>query len=45
MISHDAIAIAINFTDYVMFQLVAVSGGGLWFLTGVNAAWQGIFGT
>ncbi len=45
MISHDAIAVAIKFTDQVVFPLVAVSGVTLLAVIGLNAAWRGIFGT
>ncbi len=44
MISRDAVAIAIIFTDYVMFQPVAVSGVSLLTAMGVNPEWQGYFG-
>ena len=44
MISHDAITVEIDFTDHVMFPLVAVSGVALLAVMGVNVAWQEIFG-
>ena len=44
MISHGAIAIALIFTDAVMFQLAAVPGVALLAGECVNPAWRGIFG-
>ncbi len=45
MISHDAIAFAIILSDYVMFQLVAVSGVALWFAMARSLRGEGFSAT